>query len=70
VKRKLTVVALIAVAAVVLFFILPTFGLRPADLLSECGRARFEATIGFNVPLCTCGNCTEPMPLPLSPEPR
>jgi hypothetical protein len=70
VKRKLTFAALIIAAVVVLLFIMPIFGLRLTDLLSECGRARFEATIGFNVPLCTCGNCSEPMPLPPPPEQR
>jgi len=61
-RRLLGLIALIIAAAALLMFTAP--GLRVLEVFGvrapECTQARLLNTLGFDVPQCTCGNCSLP----------
>jgi hypothetical protein len=64
------VVLVVAVIGLLVFTepgqgVLRAFGVPAPDCMS----ARWLYALGFHVPQCTCGNCTEP-PIPEPPDRR
>jgi hypothetical protein len=70
-RKLLALTVLVVVAAGLLVFtepgqgVLRAFGVPAPDCMS----ARWLYALGFHVPQCTCGNCTEP-PIPEPPNTR